>query len=276
MRILAINDVSCVGKCSLSATLPIISACGVECNILPTALLSTHTGGFQGYTFRDLTEDITGILAHWKTLGLEFDYIYSGYLGSIEQIEKVSQIKKDFLKSGGKFIVDPVMGDSGKLYAGFTDAYVVKMRELCREADYVLPNVTEACLLTNLPYPLTKKNVGEALDILRGLGTLPIITGIMEGKDISVYFTGKNGGMYSFTHENVEGFFCGAGDVFASAFVGCLARGKHEAEAIHLAADFVTAAIRRSAKEVPDKRFGLNFEAEIFPFLEKLNGVVSL
>ncbi len=276
MRILAINDVSCVGKCSLAATLPIISACGVECNILPTALLSTHTGGFQGYTFRDLTEEISGILAHWKTLGLTFDYILSGYLGSIEQIELVSNIKKEFLAEGGKFIVDPVMGDSGGLYAGFTNDYVVKMRELCREADYILPNVTEACLLAELPYPLTKKNVGEALDRLRGLGTLPIITGIMDGKDISVYFTGKNGGRYSFTHENVEGFFCGAGDVFASAFVGCLARGKHEAEAIYLASDFVTKAIRRSAKEVPDKRYGLNFEMEIFPFLEKLNGVVPL
>ena len=274
MRILAINDVSCVGKCSLTATLPIISACGVECNILPTALLSTHTGGFQGYTFRDLTEDITGILAHWKTLGLKFDYIYSGYLGSIEQIDKVSQIKKEFLTDGGKFIVDPVMGDSGTLYAGFTDEYVRKMRELCREADYVLPNATEACLLTDLPYPLTKQTVGKALDILRELGTLPIITGIMDGKDISVYFTGKSGGMYSFTHENVEGFFCGAGDVFASAFVGCLARGKHAADAIYLASEFVTAAIRRSAKEVPDKKYGLNFEAEIFPFLEKLNAAL--
>ena len=276
MRILAINDVSCVGKCSLTATLPIISACGVECNILPTALLSTHTGGFDGYTFRDLTEDISGILAHWKRLGLEFDYIYSGYLGSIEQIDKVSQIKKEFLKEGGQFIVDPVMGDSGDLYAGFTPEYVAKMRELCCEADYILPNVTEACLLADLPYPLTKKNVGEALDRLRALGTIPIITGIMDGSDISVYFTGKVGGMYSFTHENVEGFFCGAGDVFASAFVGCLARGKHVSEAIYLASDFVTRSIRRSAKEVPDKRFGLSFEPEIFLFLEKLNGVVPL
>ncbi len=276
MRVLAINDISCVGKCSLGATLPIISACGVECNVLPTALLSTHTGGFTDYTFRDLTEDIAGILKHWKSLGLQFDYIYSGYLGSIEQIDMVSKIKKEFLKDGGKFIVDPVMGDGGKLYAGFTDEYVKRMRELCREADFILPNITEACLLAELPYPLTKKNVGEALDILRNLGTLPIITGLMDDNDISVYFTGKNGGMYSFTHENVEGFFCGAGDVFASAFVGCIARDKYIAEAIYLASDLVTAAIRRSAREVPDKRFGLNFEAEIFPFLEKLNGVVPL
>ena len=112
MRVLAINDVSCIGKCSLTSALPIISACGVECNVLPTAILSTHTGGFTGYTFRDLTEDIEGILQHWKSLGVKFDYILSGYLGSIEQIQLVSSIKKEFLAEHGKFIVDPVMGDS--------------------------------------------------------------------------------------------------------------------------------------------------------------------
>ena len=124
MRILAINDVSCVGRCSLTVSLPIISACGVECNVLPTALLSTHTGGFDGYTFRDLTGDIPSILAHWKTLGLKFDCIYSGYLGSIEQIELVSRIQEEFLTEGGIFVVDPVMGDNGNLYRGFTEEYV--------------------------------------------------------------------------------------------------------------------------------------------------------
>ena len=246
MRILAINDVSCVGKCSLAASLPIISACGVECNVLPTAMLSTHTGGFEGYTFRDLTEDIPSVLTHWKTLGVKFDFIYSGYLGSIEQVELVSNIKKEFLKEDGKFIVDPVMGDSGKLYAGFTEAYVEKMRWLCKQADYILPNVTEASYLVDLPYPLKRKDMDEALKRLLALGPLPIVTGVEENENISVYFTGKSGGVYSFTHENLAGFFCGAGDVFASAFVGCLARGKHVADAIYLASDFVAAVIRRS------------------------------
>ena len=271
MRILAINDVSCVGKCSLTATLPIISACGVECNVLPTAILSTHTGGFEGYTFHDFTKDIPDILKHWKSLHLKFDYIYSGYLGSIEQIELVKMIKKEFLMGNGVFVVDPVMGDSGKLYAGFTPAYVEKMRELCKEANYILPNTTEACYLSDMPYPLTKKDMEETLKRLRSFGALPIVTGVTENENISVYFTGKSGGVYSFTHENLEGFFCGAGDVFASAFVGCLARGKHVADAIYLASDFVAATIRRSAKEVDDKRYGLNFEKEIYPFLKKLN-----
>ena len=272
MRVLAINDISCVGRCSLTTSLPIISACGVECNVLPTALLSTHTGGFDGYTFCDLTGELDGILRHWKSLGLKFDFIYSGYLGSIAQIETVLAVKKHFLADNGKFIVDPVMGDGGKLYAGFTAEYVKKMQELCLEADYILPNVTEACYLANMPYPLTKENVTAALEKLSTLCPSPIVTGILDDNGISVYFK-KDDAVFAFSHENVDGFFCGAGDVFASAFVGCLARGVDFSKAIALSSDFVADVIRRSAKEVPDKRYGLNFEAEIFPFLEKLNNL---
>lgn len=270
MRVLAINDVSCVGKCSLSVSLPIISACGVTCDVLPTALLSTHTGGFEGYTFRDLTGEIPAILKHWQTLGISFDFIYSGYLGSIEQIELVLQIKREFLADGGKLIVDPVMGDNGVLYAGFSDAFVAKMRDLCRAADYILPNATEAFYLADVPY---EKSATKA-SLLQKLQTLcprPIITGITDENTVSVLYTDEHGSYKRCTHENVEGFFCGAGDVFASAFVGALARGKSEENAILLAADFTTAAIRRSATEVADKRYGLNFEKEIFSFLKNLN-----
>lgn len=272
MRVLAINDISCVGRCSLTVTLPIISACGVECNVLPTAFLSTHTGGFKGYTFRDLTGDIPNILKHWKSLNLQFDFIYSGYLGSAEQIDLVLQIKEQFLAKNGKFIVDPVMGDNGALYAGFTDGFVNKMRELCKQADYILPNVTEACYLADVPYPLTPQTANEALEKLRSLCPRPIVTGVAGDNGISVCYADENGEPHLLSHENVQGFFCGSGDVFASAFVGALARGKSESTAIELASDFVFNAIRRSAKEVADKRFGLNFEAEIFSFLKKLNG----
>lgn len=270
MRILAINDISCIGKCSLSVTLPILSACSLTCDVLPTALLSTHTGGFENYTFRDLTEDMCGILAHWKTLGVQFDYIYSGYLGNIEQIETVLSVKNEFLAKNGKLIVDPVMGDNGALYAGFSTEYVEKMKELCRQADYVLPNATEASFLSGVKYPLTKENVACALEKLTQICPHPIITGITECGNISVYFKDESGQTHSLTHENVPGFFCGAGDVFASAFVAATALKKNEYTAISLAADFVTDCIRRSAAEVPDKRYGLNFEKEIFPFLQKL------
>ena len=272
MRVLAINDISCVGKCSLTVTLPIISACGVTCDVLPTAFLSTHTGGFEGYTFRDLTEDIPAILKQWKTLGLRFDFICSGYLGSVEQIEMVKNIKREFLAENGTFIVDPVMGDGGKLYAGFTETYVEKMRLLCKEADYILPNATEACYLANVPYPLTNENVAPVLEKLRRLCDKPIVTGMTDEKGISVCYTDGNGALKAYSHDNVEGFFHGAGDVFTSAFLGCLTQGKTEEEAIRLSSDFTAAAILRTAKEVEDKRYGLNFEAEIFEFLKRLKG----
>ncbi|MBQ7368505.1 MAG: pyridoxamine kinase [Clostridia bacterium] len=267
MRVLAINDISCIGKCSLSVSLPIISACGVTCDVLPTALLSTHTGGFEGYTFCELTGEIPKILVHWKTLGEKFEFIYSGYLGSVEQIALVSQIKKDFLKDNGKLIVDPVMGDDGTLYAGFTQTFVEKMRELCCEADYILPNLTEACALAGVPYPHFSR---EAFEKLAEICPHPIVTGIHEGNGELVSFLNGNGELKNYSSEHVEGFFCGAGDVFASAFVGALARGVEETQAITLAAEFVGAAVARSAKEVPDKRYGLSFEKELFSFLQKL------
>ena len=273
MRILAVNDVSCIGRCSLTATLPILSACGVECNVLPTALLSTHTGGFDDYTFLDLTEEFPKILRHWDSLQIKFDYIYSGYLGSVEQIDFVLQLKERLLSENGKLVVDPVMGDNGNLYAGFTPAYVEKMRTLCRAADYILPNVTEACYLTDMPYPLTVDSANTAMEKLGDLCQNPVLTGVTQNERILTYYR-DNGKTCAYENENVDGFFCGAGDVFASAFVGCLARGTALGEGIRLAAEFVAAAIRRSAKEVSDKRFGLNFEMEILPFLKNLEEVL--
>lgn len=268
MRVLAVNDLSCVGKCSLTVALPVISACGVTCDVLPTALLSTHTGGFEGYTFRDLTEDLPAVLKQWKALGLTFDFIYSGYLGSESQIDTVLQLQKEFLKTNGQLIVDPVMGDGGKLYAGFTPAFVEKMRGLCGVADYILPNHTEACLLTGLPFETDGETLANALTKLTAH---PIVTGIQEERKICVYYhDGTKTQRYA--TPTTQGFFCGAGDVFASAFVAALANGKTLEAAVSLCADFTTAAIERSAKEVADKRYGLNFEKELFAFQKKLRG----
>ena len=269
MRVLAINDISCIGKCSLSVSLPIISACGITCDVLPTALLSTHTGGFDGYAFYDLTDTIPPIVAHWQRLGMQFDYIYSGYLGSEQQIDAVLEIKNRFLAKNGKFVVDPVMADGGKLYAGFSENFVNKMRLLCKQADFILPNATEACYLTGTSYP--PANPALLVNELKKLCPRPIVTGILEGNKNSVYYASETSEVKSYVSENIEGFFCGAGDVFASALIGALARGKDEERAIALATDFTTSAIRRSATEVADKRFGLNFEAEIFTFLKNLN-----
>ena len=270
MRVLAINDISCVGKCSLTVSLPIISACGITCDVLPTALLSTHTGGFDGYTFLDLTGEFHGVLKQWKSLNLRFDCIYSGYLGSQEQIDLVAQIKKEFLTEKGIFVVDPVMGDGGKLYKGFNAPYVAKMRTLCSLADYILPNLTEACYLADIPYPTT--DTKALLDALKKLCPRPIVTGVMDKDVISVCYLNGKGEEERYSSQNVDGFFHGAGDVFSSAFVGAIMKGKTEEKAIQLAANFTTSSIRRSAKEVEDKRYGLNFEAEIFEFLKNLNG----
>ena len=271
MRVLAINDISCVGKCSLTVALPVVSACGVTCDVLPTALLSTHTGGFEGYTFRDLSDEIPAVLKHWESLGLTFDFIYSGYLGNVSQIETVREIKRRFLKRNGKFIVAPVMGDGGKLYAHFDFHFVEKMRVLCEEADFILPNVTEACLLAGENYPLSIERLPaeKIVGILRSPHTCPIVTGVEEGEENAVYY-GEANGVSRYALPHAKGFFHGAGDVFAAAFTGCLARGKSKKKAIELAANFTTAAIFRTAKAGGDSRYGLLFEEEIFNFLKEL------
>ena len=271
MRVLAINDISCVGKCSLTVALPVVSACGVTCDVLPTALLSTHTGGFEGYTFRDLSDEIPAVLKHWESLGLTFDFMYSGYLGNVSQIETVREINRRFLKRNGKFIVVPVMGDGGKLYAHFDFHFVEKMRVLCEEADFILPNVTEACLLAGENYPLSIERLPaeKIVGILRSPHTCPIVTGVEEGEENAVYY-GEANGVSRYALPHAKGFFHGAGDVFAAAFTGCLARGKSKKKAIELAANFTTAAIFRTAKAGGDSRYGLLFEEEIFNFLKEL------
>ena len=281
MRVLAINDISCVGKCSLTVALPVISACGVTCDILPTALLSTHTGGFTGYTFRDLSEDIPAILAHWKSLGLKYDYIVSGYLGSIDQIDMVRSVKDDFLKEGGTMIVDPVMGDNGKMYAHFDDKFVQEMRGLCRCADVIVPNLTEACLLADMDYGdvCAAENYREVLDKLKKLCPRPSVTGcdVADGKGTrsAVFYTDGNGKDKVYSTEKIGGAFHGAGDVYASALVGCLARGVREDDAVKLAADFTKNSIAQTKKDGTEARYGLNSESCMYAFLRALDGAAK-
>lgn len=281
MRVLAINDISCVGKCSLTVALPIISACGVTCDILPTALLSTHTGGFTGYTFRDLSEDIPAILAHWKSLGLKYDYIVSGYLGSIGQIDMVRSVKDDFLKEGGTMIVDPVMGDNGKMYAHFDDKFVQEMKGLCRCADVIVPNLTEACLLADMDYGdvCAAENYREVLDKLKKLCPRPSVTGcdVSDGKGTrsAVFYTDGNGTDKVYSTEKIGGPFHGAGDVYASALVGCLARGVREDDAVKLAADFTKNSIAQTKKDGTEARYGLNSESCMYAFLRALDGAAK-
>lgn len=272
MRVLAINDISCVGKCSLTVALPIISASGVTCDILPTAILSTHTGGFTGYTFRDLSEDIPPILAHWKSLGLKYDYIVSGYLGSIEQIDMVKSVKCDFLKESGLMIVDPVMGDNGKLYAHFDKPFVEQMKGLCRVADIIVPNLTEACCLTDTDYDsVNEQSYGEIIGKLKELCPCPSVTGCDEtgktGVMSAVYYTDKGGATQRYATEKIEGAFHGAGDVYVSALVGALARGIGLDTAVAIAAEFTKDSIKQTALDKTEARYGLNSESQMYAYL---------
>ena len=190
-RILTIQDISCVGQCSLTVALPILSACGLETAIIPSAVLSTHTAGFSGFTVRDLTDDIPGIEAHWQKENILFDGIYTGYLGSTKQIEYVKHIIKTLVKPGCPSIIDPAMADNGKLYPAFDAQYVEAMKTLAFSADMILPNITEACFLTDMEYRETYDHqyieslvaklaqAGSKTIILTGVGYSPDKTGVV-------------------------------------------------------------------------------------------------
>ncbi len=266
-RILAINDISCVGKCSLTVALPVISACGATCDILPTALLSTHTGGFTGYTFLDLSSEMEKIAAHWETLGLRYDLIYSGYLGSRSQIQFVKDIKRRFLKEDGIFIVDPVLGDNFTFYKGFDEQFAKEMLSLCSEADYILPNETESFLLTG------ERDFSAALQKLAAFCPHPVITGANDKDGYFLYYYDKTEKRMPL--KKIDGNFHGAGDVFASAFSGCIANGIAIDDALRVTSDFCYRSIARSEHEVKDRKYGLNYEKEILPFLEDLARLIN-
>ena len=255
MRALAINDISCVGKCSLTVALPVLSACGATVDILPTALLSTHTGGFTGYTFLPLDDEMRKICDHWETLGLKYDVICSGYLGSRAQVEFVRETKRRFLKEGGLFVVDPVLGDNFAFYKGFDESFAAEMLSLCAEADYILPNDTESFLLTG------KRDPSGALAELAKVCPHPIITGADTDRGYELFY--YDGGERRLPLCKVEGSFHGAGDVFAACFAGCVGRGMDLKSALALTVEFCYRSILRTAREVPDKKYGMNYEKEL-------------
>ena len=219
-RIVTIQDVSCFGKCSSTVALPLISAMGVETAVIPTAVLSTHTGGFTGYTFRDLTADIPQIAAHWKTLQLHFDGIYTGYLGSREQVQIMADFFDAFRSEDTVIVVDPVMGDAGSMYAGFTPDFAVEMRKLCGKADVIAPNMTEVSLLLGIPYaeqcPL--ETVKTYLKQLTEIGCpIAVITGIRNGDQHgAIAYDSTTGSYYAAYREHVPEPMHGTGDIFAS------------------------------------------------------------
>lgn len=272
-RILTIQDISCFGQCSLTVALPILSACGVETVILPSAVLSTHTGGFTGFTFRDLTDDIPSISAHWQKEGIDFDAIYTGYLGSKKQIDMVTDIFKKLCRDGGKKIVDPAMADNGKLYYGFDQAYADAMTRLCREADIVIPNITEACFMTGHEYKekYDEEYVNSVLNALEREGMKDVIlTGISYNDETTGVIIKNENGVQYYTHKKLPVGSHGTGDVFASAFSGALLRGKNEYEASEIAANYTLRCIENTVGDDSHK-YGVKFETAIPYLIEMLN-----
>ena len=271
-RILTIQDISCVGQCSMTVALPILSACGQETCILPSAVLSTHTAGFSFPAIRDLTDDFPGFLSHWQKENITFDAIYTGYLGSTRQIDYVSDIFKATIRDGGKIIVDPAMADNGKLYPAFDQAYVDAMRTLCTQADVILPNLTESCFLTGMAYreEYDEAYIQEVLKSLHDLGCkCVVLTGVG-------YRPGETGVLISdgtqqsyYCHRRIGSGYHGTGDAFASAFVGSWMSGKSMEEAAKIAADFICQCIRNT---MDDKShwYGVKFETAIPYLVERL------
>ena len=273
-RILTIQDISCVGQCSLTVALPILSACGLETAILPSAVLSTHTGGsFQGFTFHDLTEDMPAIRQHWEKMGLTFDCLYTGYLGSSRQMAYVREIMGSVLSPDAPKIVDPAMADFGKLYAGFDDDFVRAMAGLCGEADIILPNMTEASLMTGIPYQEDNHSdayIEQLLTGLSGLGCQQIVLkGVQrEAEQIGVViYDCRTKKKEYYATQKIPVSCHGTGDCFASAFVGVYMQGKGIAESAGIAADFVLECIRQTMDD-PAHWYGVKFERALPMLIE--------
>lgn len=261
-KVLTMQDVSCFGQCSITVALPILSACGIETAIIPSAVLSTHTGGFTGYTFCDLTAEIPKILNHWQKEKIFFSAIYSGYLGNSEQIEYLKEAYKTCSLPNCIKIVDPVMGDNGKFYNGFDYSFAEKMKDLCKIADVILPNLTEASILTGEQY-LTEyseddiNNLGKKLLSL-GCKTV-ILTGVGYTKDTTgVAVIDKNGYKY-YRHKKIHQRCHGTGDIFSSSFTGAIMNGKDYLSAVKIAADYVVKCIENTIED-KTHAYGVKFE----------------
>lgn len=273
-RVLSIQDISCVGKCSLTVALPIISAAGIETAILPTAVLSTHTA-FSRFTFRDLTEDIQTIADHWLEEKIVFDGIATGYLGSFRQIELVEKIFADFSHDGMLRFVDPAMGDNGKLYVGFDEAFARRMGELCGKADIIVPNLTEAAFMLGEDYMETGYTAADIKALLKRLCSLgcPVaaLTGISlePGKCGVMAYDSVNDSYCEYYSEKLPVSFHGTGDVFSSACFAALMRGQSLEKALKTAVEYTVESIRKTVSCEEHNWYGVDFESA-FPLLLKL------
>lgn len=275
-RILTIQDISCVGKCSLTVALPVLSAAGLETCVLPTAVLSCHTG-FSSFTLHDLTPDIAGIERSWEKEHFSFDAVYTGYLSSAEQVSLVQDIVKRFLRPGGLFLVDPAMADHGKLYPGFDMQFAHTLGGLCRSADVAVPNLTEAAMILNQPYRDSGYERSYIQGLLKGLTDMgsraAVITGVsFDEEHLGVMaYDSSTDEFYEHYTKKIEQSFHGTGDLFASSVTASLMRGKNLQDALRVATEFTLASIEKTRADSNPNWYGVNFEEAIPYFLELLN-----
>lgn len=273
-RVAAIHDMSGFGRCSLTVAIPVLSAMGLQCCPLPTAFLSTHTGGFEGFSFLDMTDEMPRVADHWKTMDMDFKCIYSGFLGSERQIEIVSEFIRDFRQKDTLVVVDPVMGDHGAVYQTYTPAMCEGMVHLAEQADVIVPNLTEAALLLGIPYeelPTGEAGCREIVERLSLNGRRSVVlTGASAAPDLTgaMCFDAKSGQTESIQVSRVPREFYGTGDVFASVLAGALVKGTDLPEATRQAVDFVRACAERTAEQNLPIREGVDFE----PLLGLLTG----
>ena len=269
-RIVTIQDISCVGKCSLTVALPIISAMGIETAVIPTAVLSTHTA-FKNFTYRDLTNDLPKIANHWQQEKFNFDGIYTGYLGSIEQIDMLKEFFKQFKTSENFIFIDPVMADNGKLYAGFDTNFVKEMKELCKMADIIVPNITEASYMLEKEYKenYSEEEIKNMLIELSNLGPkYVVLTGVsFKDNELGVMsYNKETNKFFTYFKEKVPAKYHGTGDIFASTLVGAITNNNTIEEGLKIAVDYVWETINDTYKTNKEDAYGVNFETKI-PYL---------
>ena len=274
-RIITIQDISCVGRCSLTVALPIISAAGVECGVLPTAVLSTHTA-FDKFTFCDLTDEIEPISRTFGELNIDFDCIYTGYLGSFRQLSLVDDFITTHKKDKTTVVIDPAMADNGKLYHGFTPEFAKAMANLVRHADLVIPNLTEACFMLDIPYTedYDEEYIKDVLVRLTALGAKrAALTGIsFDAKQLGVYsYDSESGKFFYYANNYLPVRYHGTGDIFASATVGSLMRGQSVENALSVAVDYTHECIKLTMEDENRRTYGVNFEEAIPYYIMRLN-----
>ncbi len=277
-RVAAIHDISCFGKCSLTVALPILSVAGLETCCIPTAVLSTHTGGFSGYTYRDLTRDILPVAQHWNSLKLHFDAVYTGYLGSLEQVDILGSVLDEIMTPDTFLMVDPVMADNGKLYAGFSEEFPSAMRTLCARADIIVPNMTEAYLLLDEPFqagPYAEHEIYRLLDELSKICPKKIVlTGVYLDEDAlgAASFDGETGTKSIVLKDKVDEFFHGTGDVYASVLFSALMHGFSLEKATDIATEYTVLSILTTKQMDESQHYGVNFEQNLGKLIGILEG----